>query len=92
LTCVIPFFSCLLNVAFGRRRPERVVVLEFLLLFHSDGFRPSSSAILRCKTVEEALAAVAEIAKRDQRSIEIWRDQKMLGRFPVSVREPDQDF
>lgn len=67
-------------------------MLDFLLLFHSDGFRPSSSAILRCKSIEEALAAVAEIAKRDRRSIEVWRDQKMLGRFPIAAREAEQEL
>jgi len=63
-------------------------VLEFLLFFLADGRRPSASAILRCLTIEEALQKTAEMAKFDGREIEIWRDQKLLGRFQAT---PDKD-
>jgi hypothetical protein len=63
-------------------------VLEFLLFFLADGRRPSASAILRCRTIEEALQKTAEMAEFDSREIEIWRDQKLLGRFQAT---PDRD-
>jgi hypothetical protein len=56
-------------------------VLEFVLFFFGDGRRPSASAILRSETIEQALQKTAEMARFDGREIELWRDQKLLGRF-----------
>jgi hypothetical protein len=66
-------------------------VLEFVLFFFADGRRPSASAVLRCETIEQALQKTAEMAKFDGRQIEIWRDQKLLGRFRAARGDHDVD-
>lgn len=66
-------------------------MLDFVLFFFGDGRRPSASAILRCETIEQALQRTAEMAKFDGREIEVWRDQKLLGRFRASRCDDDVD-
>lgn len=61
------------------------------MFFLTDGRKPSASAILRCQTIEEALHKAEEMAKFDGREVEIWRDQKLLGRFPETAGKDNPD-
>ena len=61
------------------------------MFFFGDGRRPSASAILRSETIEQALQKTAEMARFDGREIELWRDQKLLGRFRTSRGDEDVD-
>lgn len=57
-------------------------MLEFLLIFHSDAIRSSTTAILKSGTDEDAAQKARAIAAHDGRTIELWRDQQMIARFP----------
>lgn len=57
-------------------------MLEFLLIFHSDPVRASTTAILRADLEDEAMHKARSIALYDGRTVELWRNQRMLARFP----------
>jgi hypothetical protein len=57
-------------------------MLEFLLIFHSDSIRASTTAILRADLEDEAMHKAQSIALHDGRTVELWRNQRMLARFP----------
>lgn len=57
-------------------------MLEFLLVFHSDAIRASATAILKADMEDEAMRKARAIALHDGRSVELWRNQRMIARFP----------
>jgi plasmid stability protein len=57
-------------------------MLEFLLVFHSDAIRASATAILKAGMEDEAMRKACAIALHDGRSVELWRNQRMIARFP----------
>jgi hypothetical protein len=58
-------------------------MLEFLLIFHSDAIRTSTTAILRAETEDDARRKAQAIATHDGRPVELWRNQQMVARFPA---------
>jgi hypothetical protein len=58
-------------------------MLEFLLVFHSDAVRTSTTALLRAETQDDATHKAHAIAFHDGRAVELWRDQEMIARFPA---------
>jgi hypothetical protein len=54
---------------------------DFLLIFHSRGQGPSTTAILKASTDDEAKAKARAIATHDDRPVELWRDQRLLARY-----------
>jgi hypothetical protein len=63
-------------------------MLEFLLVFHSDAARASATAILKADLEDEAMYKARAIAIHDGRTVELWRNQRMLGRFPGQDNYP----
>jgi len=57
-------------------------MLDFLLVFHSDGSLPSATAILKAATIAEAKQKAEAIALADGRAVELWHSQRLVARFP----------
>lgn len=54
---------------------------EFLLIFHSDELRQSTTAILDAASEDEAKRKARAIADHDGRPLELWRDQQLIARY-----------
>jgi plasmid stability protein len=65
-----------------------VCMLEFLLIFHSDAARASATAILKAELEDEAMHKARAIAIHDGRTVELWRNQRMIARFPGQDNHP----
>jgi hypothetical protein len=66
----------------ARLQLSGVHMLEFLLVFHSNAIRSSTTAILKADTDDDATHKARAIASHDGRAIELWRNQQMIARFP----------
>ena len=63
-------------------------MLEFLLVFHSNAIRASATAILRADREEEEKDKARAIALHDGRTVELWRNQRMIARFSQQDNDP----
>jgi hypothetical protein len=64
---------------------------DFLLIFHSDELRASTTAVLSAATEDEAKSKARAIASHDRRPVELWRDQRLIVRHGAQDIDPAPD-